>query len=883
MGGDQCIHKRSQITQEITSWRLQHSIVLGLADKPCPMDSHCSLRGNVHMTESIIRYVQEVKDNWAWLVLSPHLKGCLFSELERFKERFKVGDPFQCHIRSVNHERKQVDFALHPKTSDEQFKKGDLLGRRITRVFAGVGGHTVQGRWESFGKVHVTIHGLMTQPVYLQRDSSVFVKNVMEKGCFVVLAPSLEARIQLKNLLNSFVQNPAEMFPPGKVILGRILSIEPLSGHIEMSLAATTSQDSSGWKKFGAGEIVSGRIHNIEAFGIFISLAESDVFLVCAPGCLCHVSEVSYDFIQDLSTLYKVGQWAQVKILKVDVETKRISLGMKASYLTPEDGIEPMEEEAINEEPSNTNVLMDNDEREEEDYLDLASKRFPQLCINPLSTKTLRIQLCLIGADHCKYPRTYASPEAIQRMEVYEFARVTSNSQFILLPFQPYKLIYASMLAEAGKINKALRYCQAVLKTLKTAGHAADVCKEAAVALEERLHIHSQGGSTSIVQRFFGNIGLHKMIGPSPPKASDNADINNRPATASSRSSVSLASSASMEPISDNTRRSNMPARSISEPDFRPAQIISPAKGTPNRGVFTSFVQRAMGFIKTPSKEAKLGNSNKFRYNETLKHWVEEGAEAQAPELPLAPPPMANKLVSRMEENGAPISMSLERPQPTPERPQPVVSGIPPMPPSSNQYAAHAHQNVRSRYRFGHSQDSNLMRFLQICRYIQQRYSGFCGLHKMAKASAKPLAPTRFFVPAAAAAAAPDINSNTVDPSSAPDFVSDMAFSNGNGAFAQPVVQDMRNDPGPTPDHLSSSSSPAMFYSNRYPAALSTVSLPPPPVLEVTPLVMVEQQQQNQRQESSIHRHHHQQSGTVGFEAASSSRVFGDDLQEVEL
>ncbi|EFJ23474.1 hypothetical protein SELMODRAFT_415418 [Selaginella moellendorffii] len=419
---------------------------------------------------------------------------------------------------------------------------------------------------------------------------------------------------------------------------------------------------------------------------------------------------------------------------------------------------------------------------------------------------------CLIGADHCKYPRMYASPEAIQQTEVYEFARVTGNSQFILLPFQPYKLIYASMLTGAGKINKALRYCQAVLKTLKTAGHAADVCKEAAVALEEPLHIHSQ------------------MIGPLPPKASDNADINNCPATASSRSSVALASLASMEPISDNTRRSNMPARSISEPDFRPAQIISPAKGTPNRGVFTSFVQRAMGFIKTPSKE----------------------------------------------ENGTPISMSPERPQPTPERPQPVVSGIPPMPPSSNQYAAGARQNVRSRY---------VDTFNKGSITPSKTSSDSPPLFGVVpKASAKPLAPVRFFVPAAAAAAAPDINSNhLVDPSSAPAFVSDTAFSNGNGAFAQLVVQDMRNDPGPMPDHLSSSSLPAMFYSNHYPAAPSTVSLLPPPALEVTPPVMVEQQQQNQHQESSIHQHHHQQSGTVGFEAASSSRVFGDDLQEVEL
>ncbi|EFJ23596.1 hypothetical protein SELMODRAFT_415420 [Selaginella moellendorffii] len=412
-------------------------------------------------------------------------------------------------------------------------------------------------------------------------------------------------------------------------------------------------------------------------------------------------------------------------------------------------------------------------------------------------------RLCLIGADHCKYPRTYASPEAIQRMEVYEFARVTGNSQFILLPFQPYKLIYASMLAEAGKINEALRYCQAVLKTLKTVGHAADVCKEI------------QGGSTSIVQRFFGNID------------------------------------------------------------------VSPAKGMPNRGVFTSFVQRAMGFIKTPSKEAKLGDSNKFRYDETLKRWVEEGAEAQAPELLLAPPPTANRLVSRVEENGAPISMLPERPQPTPERLQPVVSGIPPMPPSSNQYAARAHQNVRSRYVDTFSKGSVTPSKTSLDS------PPLFGV--VPKASAKPLAPARFFVPAAAAASAPDINSNhSVDPSLAPAFVPDTAFSNGNGplataAFAQPVVQDMRNDPGPTPDHLSSSSLPAMFYSNHYLAAPLTVSLPPPPALEVTPPVMVEQQQQNQHQESSIHRHHHQQSSTVGFKAASSSGVFGDDLQDVEL
>ncbi|EFJ27447.1 hypothetical protein SELMODRAFT_412232 [Selaginella moellendorffii] len=268
----------------------------------------------VHLSlQSVIRYVQEVKDNWTWLVLSPHLKGCLFildtsddpSELERFKERFKVGDPFQCHIRSVNHERKQVDLSLQKQTyCARQMGKYQKSSCNDTWIddpaILFTEGQFVRCRVLDLKRPGRGKMGL---------ELSGFVKNVMEKGFFVVLSPSLEARIQLKNLSNSFVQNPAEMFPPGKVISGRILSIEPLSGHIEMSL--------------------------------------------------------------------------------VDAETKRISLGMKAVFLTPEDGIEPMEEEAINEEPSNTNVLMDNDEREEEDYLDLASKRFPQLCMEAAAKEKL--------------------------------------------------------------------------------------------------------------------------------------------------------------------------------------------------------------------------------------------------------------------------------------------------------------------------------------------------------------------------------------------------------------------------------------------------------------------------------------------------------------
>lgn len=48
-----------------------------------------------------------------------------------------------------------------------------------------------------------------------------FVKVASEKGCFVTLAPDLDARIFIKNLSNDYVKDPAKSFPTGKLVTGR--------------------------------------------------------------------------------------------------------------------------------------------------------------------------------------------------------------------------------------------------------------------------------------------------------------------------------------------------------------------------------------------------------------------------------------------------------------------------------------------------------------------------------------------------------------------------------------------------------------------------------------------------------------------------------------
>ncbi|KAH7519625.1 hypothetical protein FEM48_Zijuj08G0057000 [Ziziphus jujuba var. spinosa] len=358
-------------------------------------------------------------------------------------------------------------------------------------------------------------------------------------------------------------------------------------------------------------------------------------------------------------------------------------------------------------------------------------------------------RMCLVGADHWKFPRTYASPEAIQRTELYEYSKVLGNSQFLLLPFLPYKLIYAHMLAEVGKVADALKYCQAILKSLKTGrSHEVETCKQLVLSLEERLRTHQQGGystnlaPTKLVGKLltFFDSTAHRVVGSLPPPVpmtspgsaqhDEHAHPPGGPKVTYGQSTMAMSSlmpSASMEPISEWTgaesNHLSVPNRSISEPDFgrNPVKADSSKKanssntsakpsvssGSSRFGRFGSqLFQKTVGLVirSRPGRQAKLGEANKFYYDEKLKRWVEEGAEPPPEEAALPPPPKTAAFQSGNQDYSIQDALKTERfdtiagPEFKGSTPSEQSSGIPPIPPSSNQFTARGRMGVRSRY-----------------------------------------------------------------------------------------------------------------------------------------------------------------------------------------
>ena len=81
------------------------------------------------------------------------------------------------------------------------------------------------------------------------------------------------------------------------------------------------------WKTLELGQEMDGTVKTIKNYGAFVNLGAIDGFL--------HIGEMSWSRINHPGDVLKEGQQVQVKILKIDPEKKRVSLGMKQLVQNP--------------------------------------------------------------------------------------------------------------------------------------------------------------------------------------------------------------------------------------------------------------------------------------------------------------------------------------------------------------------------------------------------------------------------------------------------------------------------------------------------------------------------------------------------------------------
>jgi small subunit ribosomal protein S1 len=113
-----------------------------------------------------------------------------------------------------------------------------------------------------------------------------------------------------------------------------------IDGYYELSLfreaqqpkeEAAAEEQGDRFGSLHAGSVVEGTVRSLAEFGAFVDLGGVDGLL--------HVSDISWSRIRNPADVLQVGQKLQLQILKVDAESKRISLGLKQLLPHPWDAL----------------------------------------------------------------------------------------------------------------------------------------------------------------------------------------------------------------------------------------------------------------------------------------------------------------------------------------------------------------------------------------------------------------------------------------------------------------------------------------------------------------------------------------------------------------
>ena len=154
------------------------------------------------------------------------------------------------------------------------------------------------------------------------------VKSLTRYGAFIDIG-GVDGLVHLSEITWEKIKHPAEVLTVGQSIDVFVKSLDRETGKV--SLGHKKEEDNP-WTKFETeyplGTIFTAKVVSITKFGAFVKIL---------PGVdgLVHISEISYDRVEDPNTVLKVGQEVEVKLIGVDLEAKRVSLSIKQTKEAP--------------------------------------------------------------------------------------------------------------------------------------------------------------------------------------------------------------------------------------------------------------------------------------------------------------------------------------------------------------------------------------------------------------------------------------------------------------------------------------------------------------------------------------------------------------------
>ncbi|MDR0306429.1 MAG: 30S ribosomal protein S1 [Chitinispirillales bacterium] len=161
------------------------------------------------------------------------------------------------------------------------------------------------------------------------------IVSITDYGAFMELEKGIEGLIHISEMSwTQHIKHPSKIVGIGDIVEAVVLKIDKDSQKISLGFKQLEPDP---WEnvaaEFPVGTIVKGKVRNIAAFGAFVELKEG------VDG-LIHISDMSWTKkINHPGELLKKNDVVEVKVLDIDQEKRRISLGIKQLTDDPWDGL----------------------------------------------------------------------------------------------------------------------------------------------------------------------------------------------------------------------------------------------------------------------------------------------------------------------------------------------------------------------------------------------------------------------------------------------------------------------------------------------------------------------------------------------------------------
>lgn len=395
--------------------------IFELTAKKGKLESESDLLALDKITEgsSYIAFINNIAERYVWVNLSANVRGRIelfdlsddISLLSNVEENFPVGSALKVRVKSVDPSTGRLDLTAASTLSAKSLELKDLkpglrLPARVTKT--NESSIVVQINENIAGPVHVeqladdydkakpkefklgeiirvcvldvdapnkrislsARPSRVLSPSLPVKDPEItelsqlkvhqvvrgFVKRVADNGVYIRLGHNVDAFVRISNLSDSFIKDWKSAFQVDQLVTGKIIAVNPGTKNPQMALKQSVVEGTYvQLLEFGdmeVGQIITAKVRKVESYGVFLVVDNSH-----NVSGLCHISEMADKRVEDVKALYKEGDNVKAKILKVEPEKRRISFGLKYSYVKGEqDENESEDSEAEEDEISASDV-----------------------------------------------------------------------------------------------------------------------------------------------------------------------------------------------------------------------------------------------------------------------------------------------------------------------------------------------------------------------------------------------------------------------------------------------------------------------------------------------------------------------------------------------